>query len=220
VIRVALTRAAGGNDELARRLADAGLEPVECPLIAVEPLPGPPLDLDPYDWLVLTSRHGAEALAARGWTGAARLAAIGPGTAAAASAHGLDPALVPEVSTQEGLVAAFPADHGRVLFAGAEDARDHFARRLAADVVVLYRTVPLEPERFPRADLVVLASASAARALAALGLPAPVVSIGPVTSAAAREAGLAVLTEAETHDLAGLERAVRVAASSIASSPS
>ncbi len=149
MIRVALTRAAGGNDELARRLTDAGLEPVECPLIAVEPLPGPPLDLDPYDWLVLTSRHGVEALAARGWTGEARVAAIGPGTAAAAREHGLEPALVPDVSTQEGLVAAFPADPGRVLFAGAEDARDHLARELGADVVVLYRTVPLRLDAVP-----------------------------------------------------------------------
>jgi uroporphyrinogen III methyltransferase/synthase len=220
VIRVALTRAAGGNDELARRLTAAGLEPVECPLIAIEPLPGPPLDLDPYDWLVLTSRHGAEALAARGRSGEARVAAIGPGTAAAAREHGLEPELVPEVSTQEGLVAAFPADPGRVLFAGAEDARDHLPRELGADVVPLYRTVPLAPDPFPSAGLVVLASASATAAFAALGLRTPAVSIGPVTSAAAREAGLTVLAEAETHDLDGLERAVRVAASSIASSPS
>jgi uroporphyrinogen-III synthase len=220
VIRVALTRAAGGNDELARRLVAAGLEPVECPLIAIEPLPGPPVDLAPYAWLVLTSRHAADALAARGWTGEARVAAIGPGTAAAARTHGLEPDLVPDVSTQEGLVGAFPADPGPVLFAGAEDARDLLARELEADTVVLYRTVPLRPDAFPDADLVVLASASAARALAGLGATAPVVSIGPVTSAAAREAGLTVAAEAGTHDLDGLERAVRVAASSIASSPS
>ena len=220
MIRVALTRAAGGNDELARRLAAAGLEPVECPLIAIEPLPGGPLDLDPYDWLVLTSRHGVEALAARGWTGEIRVAAIGPGTAATAGEYGLEPELVPDVSTQEGLLALFPAEPGRVLFAGAEDARDLLARELGADVVALYRTVPLAPDVFPPVDLVALASASAARAFAALGLPTPVVSIGPVTSAAARDSGLAVVAEAETHDLDGLERAARVAASSIASSPS
>jgi uroporphyrinogen-III synthase len=220
VTRVALTRAAGGNDELAARLAAAGLEPVECPLIAIEPRPGPPLELAPYDWLVLTSRHAVAALGARGWTGEARFAAIGPGTAAAARAHGLEPDLVPTVSTQEGLLAAFPSDPGRVLFAGAEDARDVLARGLDADVVPLYRTVALRPAAFPAVDLVVLASASAAGAFAALGVPAPAVSIGPVTSAAAREAGLTVAAEAETHDLDGLERAVRVAASSIASSPS
>lgn len=220
MIRVALTRATGGNDELARRIEAAGLEPVECPLIEIEPLPGPPLDLDSYDWLVLTSRHGVEALVARGWTGDARVAAIGSGTAATAREHGLEPELVPDVSTQEGLVAAFPSDRGRVVFAGAEDARDHLARELGADVVGLYRTIALAPDRFPAADLVVLASASAAAAFASLRLATPIVSIGPVTSARAREAGLTVLAEAETHDLDGLERAVRVAASSIASSPS
>jgi len=221
VTRVVLTRAAGGNDELAARLAAAGVEPVECPLIAVEPIPGPPLDLGAYAWLVLTSRHGVEMLAARGWNGGLpRLAVIGPGTAEAARVHGLEPDLVPDVSTQEGLVQVFPAGPGPVLFAGAADARDVLARELGADVVPLYRTVALRPDVFPRADLVVVASASAARALAALGVATPVVSIGPVTSAAAREVGLVVAAEAATHDLDGLERAVRVAASSIASSPS
>ena len=84
---------------------------------------------------------------------------------------------------------------------------------------MLYRTVALAPE-FPDADLVVLASASAARAFAALGRDLPVVSIGPVTSAAAREAGLGVVAEAETHDLAGLAEAARLAASRTTSSPS
>ena len=79
---------------------------------------------------------------------------------------------------------------GRVLFAGAEGARDVLVRELGADFVALYRTVELRPESFPEADLVVLASASAARALAALGPAPPCVSIGPVTTAAARARGL------------------------------
>jgi uroporphyrinogen-III synthase len=220
-MRIVLTRAAGGNDALAARLRGAGLEALECPLVAVEPIPGPPVGLDGYDWLLLTSRHGVEALAARGTTGqAGRVAVVGPGTAAAAREHGLEPDLVASVSTQEGLAAALPRPAGRVLFAGAADARDVLVRELGADFVTLYRTVELAPADFPDADLVVLASASAARAYAALGRTAPVVSIGPVTSAAASEAGLEVFAEAETHDADGLERAVRVAASRIASSPS
>ncbi len=218
--RLVLTRARGGNAELAARLAEQ-LEVVECPLIAVRPVSGPPVALAGYDWLVLTSRHGVDALVERGYEGPLpRIAAIGPGTADAARAQGLEPALVPPVSTQEGLVAAFPRPAGRVLFAGAEDARDLIARELGADRVTLYRTEALRPNAFPAADLVVLASASAAEAFAALGRPIPVVSIGPVTSAAARGAGLDVVAEAATHDLDGLEAAVRVAASRIASSPS
>ena len=57
-------------------------------------------------------------------------------------------------------------------------------------------------------DLAVAASPSAARALAAVNTGVPVVSIGPETSAAAREAGLRVAAEAATPDLDGLVRAV------------
>ena len=73
---------------------------------------------------------------------------------------------------------------------------------------------------FPDADLVVIASASAARALAALRTDPACVSIGPVTSEVARRLGLQVVAEAETHDLDGLVAAVKLAASHASSSPS
>ncbi|MER3408756.1 MAG: uroporphyrinogen-III C-methyltransferase, partial [Thermoleophilia bacterium] len=136
------------------------------------------------------------------------LAAIGPGTASALRRYGLEPDLVPSVSTQEGLLAALPRPAGRVLFAAAEGARPLLAQELGAEVVVLYRTVAIEPETPPQGDLVVLASPSAARAFAALGLDLPVVSIGPQTTAAARAQGLRVAAEAERHDLEGLVAAV------------
>jgi uroporphyrinogen-III synthase len=161
-----------------------------CPLVAVKKVDGPPLRLQGYDWLLLTSRTGVEALFARLEGPLPRVAVVGPGTAEALREHGVEPALVARTSTQEGLLAELPRPAGRVVFAGADDARDLLARELDADVVVLYRTRELRPERFPEADLVVLASASAARSFAALGLDVPVVSIGPVTSAeAARPAG-------------------------------
>ena len=59
----------------------------------------------------------------------------------------------------------------------------------------------------------VLASASAARAYAALGGTIPAVSIGPETTAAATAAGLRVAGEARTHDLDGLVEAVLFASS-------
>jgi uroporphyrinogen-III synthase len=46
------------------------------------------------------------------------------------------------------------------------------------------------------------------------------VSIGPVTSAEARDGGLEVVAEAESHDLDGLVAAVKLAASHASSSPS
>ena len=106
-----------------------------------------------------------------------------------------------------------------MLFAGAEDARDVLVQELGADFVPLYRTVELRPKRFPEADLVVLASSSAARSFAVLGRDVPCVSIGPVTSATAREHGLRLVAEAETHDREGLVAAVKLAAS-LGSSPS
>jgi uroporphyrinogen III methyltransferase / synthase len=222
-VKVVLTRAEGGSPRLAAKLETAGLEVVECPLIRIDPIDGPPIRAGAYDWLVVTSARAVDLLFERLEGPVPRVAAIGPGTAAALRARGVEPELVPAVSHQGGLVAELAprlGESARVLFAGAADARDVLVRELGADVVHLYRTVPIAPARFPDGDLVVLASASAARSFAALGLDLPCVSIGPVTSVAAREAGLTVVAEAETHDLDGLTRAVIVAASHVRSSPS
>jgi uroporphyrinogen III methyltransferase/synthase len=211
--RVALTRAKEASAELATALRKEGFEVVECPLIRIEPVDGPPLDLAGYDLLVLTSRPGVERLFARLDGPLPPVAVVGPGTAAALREHGVEPAVVARRSTQEGLVAELPPTPGRVLFAGAEDARDVLVRELGADFVPLYRTIELHPERFPDADVVVLASASAARALAKIRGDLPCVSIGPVTSKEARAGGLTVVAEASTHDLDGLVGAVKLAAS-------
>ena len=203
--RVAVTRAAGQADELARRLEAMGCEPVVWPLIAVEPLEGGPLDPSPYDWVVVTSPNGAAELARRLTAPPRRLAAIGPGTAAALRARGYEPDLVPGESTQEGLLAELPAPAGRVLVAAAEGARRVIADALGADFLPLYRTVELAPDEAPDADVVLLASPSAARSLARTAARAvPVVVIGPQTAAAAHELGLDVTGEAAEHDLDGL----------------
>jgi uroporphyrinogen-III synthase len=79
---------------------------------------------------------------------------------------------------------------------------------LGADFVALYTTRLVRPAQPPEGDLVVLASGSAAKAFAELGVDLPAVTIGPQTTQAARAAGLRVLAEAETHDLDGLISAV------------
>jgi uroporphyrinogen III methyltransferase/synthase len=218
-MKIVLTGTERLSAPLAQALAAEGLEVETCPLVAAEPLDGPPVRLDGYDWLLLTSRNGVEALFTRLEGALPRVAAVGPGTAEALREHGVEPDLVARTSTQEGLLAELPRPAGRVLFAGAEDARDLLVRELGADFLALYRTRELRPERFPDADLVVLASASAARRFAALGPDVPVVSIGPVTSAEAVALGLRVVAEAPTHDRDGLAEAVKLAASS-GSSPS
>jgi uroporphyrinogen-III synthase len=216
-VRVVVT---GTESRLAERLRGDGVDVVEWPLVAIEPIDGPPLRADAYEWVVLTSRHGVEELLRRLEGPLPRVAVIGPGTAEALREHGVEPALEAAHSTQEGLLAEFPQPAGKVLFAGAEGARELLAESLHADVVPLYRTVELQPETEPDGDVVVLASASAARAYAKTGLPLPCISIGPVTTSEARRLGLGVLSEAETHDLEGLVAAVKLAASRAGSSPS
>jgi uroporphyrinogen-III synthase len=204
-MRIALTRPEGQNEELAARLRELGLEVVLCPLIAIEPLGDEPIELEGYDWLIVTSMNAARELKRRGRGRPGRVAAIGRATAEAFG--GAD--LIPAVSTQEGLLHALPRPAGRVLFAGAERARRLLAEELGADFLPLYRTHELRPEQPPDVDLTVLASPSAARALAAVGRTGPAVSIGPETTAAAREGGIRVIEEASPHDLDGLVAAVR-----------
>jgi len=207
-MRVVVTRADAQADPLARRLEALGHEVVRCPLIRVEPLGDGPIDAAPYDWVVVTSPNGAAELARRLVAPPRRLAAIGPGTAAELRERGLHAELVPAVSTQEGLLAELPRPPGRVLLAAAEGARRLLVDELGAEFLPLYRTVELVPASAPSGDVVLLASPSSARALARTGARLPVVAIGPQTARAAREAGLDVAAEAETHDLDGLLAAV------------
>jgi uroporphyrinogen-III synthase len=204
-MRVLVTR-----EELVARVESLGHDAVFCELIRVESLGDQPVDARAYDWLVVTSRNGAHELARRGVT-ANRIAAIGPATAEALASHGLHVDLVAATHTQEGLRDELPG--GSLLLAAAEGARRDV---LEADFLPLYRTIELRPD-VPDADVALLMSGSAARALSATGARLPVVAIGPRTAAEARGAGLEVIGVATTHDLEGVVEALR---SSSWSSPS
>jgi uroporphyrinogen-III synthase len=196
-VRVLVTR-----EELVARVESLGHEAVFCELIRVEPLGDEPVDARRYDWLVVTSRNGAHELARRGVT-ANRIAAIGPATAEALRSRGLRVDLVAAIHTQEGLRDELP--EGTALLAAAEGARLDV---LDSDFLPLYRTIELRPE-LPEADVALLMSGSAARALAAAGGRMPVVVIGPQTETEAKAAGLNVLEQAVAHDLDGLVEALR-----------
>jgi uroporphyrinogen III methyltransferase / synthase len=196
-MRVLVTR-----EELVARVESLGHDAILCELIRVEPVADQPVDARAYDWLVVTSRNGANELARRGVT-ANRIAAIGPATAEALRSHGLPVDLVAETHTQEGLRDELP--QGTALLAAAEGARRDV---LDADFLPLYRTIELRPD-VPDTDVALLMSGSAARALAATGAHLPVVAIGPQTAAEAQAAGLYVAAVAETHDLDGLVEALR-----------
>jgi uroporphyrinogen III methyltransferase/synthase len=207
-VKVIVTRPAAQAGPLKERLEALGHDVVPCPLIEIEPLSDDPIDTSGYDWVIVTSPNGARELARRQVGDLWSVAAIGPGTAAALKEHGIRPDLTAETSTQEGLAEAFPLRPRRALFAGGEGARRLLADELGAEFLPLYRTVELEPAVPPAGDVVVLASASAARAFGRLGLDIPAVSIGPETSRAARAAGIDVIAEAENHDLDGLMDAI------------
>jgi uroporphyrinogen-III synthase len=211
-LRVIVTRAPGQIEPLAQRIEALGHPVVRCPLIELEETGPDRVDVEGYDWVVVTSPFGARELVRRAHGPLPPVAAIGPGTAAALRDAGAVAELVPRASTQEGLIAELPRPPGRVLFAGAERARRLLVEELDAEFVPLYRTRELRPDPPPEGDLVVLASASAAQALAALGLDLPAVSIGPETTRVAEAAGIHVVAEAEPHDLDGLVAAVARAA--------
>jgi uroporphyrinogen-III synthase len=199
-----VTRPREQAQELADELRARGFEPVVEPLIAVEPLSDEPIDVSGYDCVIVTSSNGARELARRLRGTPARLAAIGPGTSAALESAGLRADVVADAHTQEGLIASLGARPARSLFVGAEGARTHLVDELAADFLPVYRTVELVVDDLPDADLALLMSPSAARAYARAGGCGPAATIGPQTTAAAREAGVEVVSEARSHDVQGL----------------
>jgi uroporphyrinogen III methyltransferase/synthase len=229
---VAVTRARAQASGLAAQLRELGAEVVEAPAIRIEPLDGPAPDLSRYDLVCLTSPNGVRALFARlsaagldarAFAGA-RVAAIGPGTAAALRSYGLIADVVPERFVAEGLVEALAdVPVSRALLARAAEARDVLPDALSArgadiDVVALYRTVaealtPEQREGVGRADYVTFTSSSTVRfffdsAGDALAPHTRLASIGPVTSETLRERGREPDVEASRHDIEGLVSAL------------
>jgi uroporphyrinogen-III synthase len=157
--RVLVTRAAHQAGKLSDGLRALGAEPVEVPVIEIQPpesfdaLDGALRNLGSYDWLILTSANTVHVLAERAAAfgivfaeKSPRVAAVGKATAEAARQAGFNVALTPEVYVAEGLVASL-ADQvsgKRVLLARAAVARDVIPDALRAasahvDVVDAYQ---------------------------------------------------------------------------------
>lgn len=249
--RVLVARAAHQQNGLSNRLRSLGAEPVEVPLLAIDPPAddGAALRAAVDDLasgrlgvVGITSPNGASALVAiadqvkgaREALAAAWIGCVGPGTARRfAEVAGRQPDLVAPVHTTAGLGAAFPrpGDLGRgarVLLARADIASPELPAALAADGwavddIHAYRTrlvTDLPDDVLDRLasgdiDAVAAGSPSTVDALVAVldgrDLRALLVSIGPVTSARAREHDLSVAAEADPHDLDGLLVAVTAA---------
>ncbi|HEV2148143.1 MAG TPA: uroporphyrinogen-III C-methyltransferase [Longimicrobiaceae bacterium] len=203
-----------------------------------EPLLRAAAEADRFDWIVFTSVNGvARFWSALRETGrdtralaGVSLCAIGPATAAAIEMEGARPDLVPERFVAESVVEALEDETelrgSRILLARAETARSVLPdslRERGAEVVevVAYRTVPDGAEadhlrarlRAGDIDLVTFTASSTVRNYVDVLGPevgrAEVASIGPITSATARELGLPVQVEAAEYTIPGLVRAIR-----------
>lgn len=158
--RIINTRARRQAAELDAALRARGAEPVAFPCIEI----APPDDDAPlraamnrlstgeYDWLVLTSANAVSALApalgSRAQLTRVRIAAVGPGTAAAlVEEFGVSPDVIPAKHDAASLLSALPALAGKRVFVPCSSlARPELVdglRAMGADVdaVMAYRTV-------------------------------------------------------------------------------
>ena len=243
--RVLVTRPAHQANDVALRLWEAGAEPILAPTIAI----GPPADpaaaraavarVREYAWVVFTSRNGVDAFFdllgelgrdARAF-GDARIAAIGPKTAAALTERGIRVDLVPATYVNEAIASALlerTQPGTRVLVFRAQAAREVLPETLRAagrvvDGVAGYATRTLDdPElaaKAARADVVTFTSSSTVAGFlanvphaAALLLGKTVACIGPITAHTAREAGIRVDVVADEFTVDGLMQALRAPA--------
>ena len=228
--RIVVTRARPQASGLAATLTDLGAIVTQAPAIAIHPVDVELPDLTGYDLVCLTSVNGVDRLFelvrdARSLAGPT-IAAIGPGTADRLRAHGVVADVVPTRAVGEGLLEAVVGlDARRAIVLRAREGRDVLPdglreRGVEVDVVTLYETRP-EPLDEPTraavlgADWITFTAGSAVRALVgavggaeALRGGPRLASIGPITSAALREAGLEPDLEATEHTPGGLVAAL------------
>ncbi len=223
--RIVVTRARAQASGMAHDLAALGAEVIECPVIRVDPLEDySVLDaaigkLGDYDWVVFTSANGVDYFFRRlnqaGLDSRAlapcKLAAIGPGTAAALGCRGLAADLVPPrfvaESVAEAMLQAGNLAGKRILLPRASKARDVLPSQLekhgaVVDVAPAYVTVSANgcgESGLGRVDCISFASSSTVdnflRLFGAEMLkkePRPVLAaIGPITARKLEDAGLA-----------------------------
>jgi uroporphyrinogen-III synthase len=166
--RILVGRARHQASSLSSSLRGLGASVIEIPFIEIrKPQSYQPLDealknIKSYDWLILTSVNGVEAMwdrvrrlrIARRTFKRLQIAAIGPATKAAIVKHGLKVKMVPEEYVAESVVKGLrdKVNGKRVLLIRAKVARDLIPEELRAagadvDVVEAYETVVPEKSR-------------------------------------------------------------------------
>lgn len=167
-LRVLVGRARQQASALSAQLRALGADVIEIPFIEIKPPRSyQPLDnalkkISEYDWLILTSVNGVEALAARltklkiqpGALANLKIATIGPSTRSAAEKMGLSVSVVPPKYVAESVVESLrgKVSGQRVLLIRAAVARDVIPRELrnmgaVVEVVEGYETVVPDSSR-------------------------------------------------------------------------
>ncbi|MCW5557115.1 MAG: uroporphyrinogen-III C-methyltransferase [Verrucomicrobiae bacterium] len=249
--RIVVTRTREQASELRRQLEDLGAEVLEIPTIRIEPpeAVGPLVEaiagLGEYNWLVFTSPNGVTAFFDYFFKayddvrslGLARIAAVGPATAARLKELHLAVDAMPSEYVASKVASAIAekesVENLRILCLRAEVANPELVTKLEeaggiVDDVACYRTVPETVDangaaaRFEEtgADWITFTSASTVENFhARFDLPAVcarrpdlrLASIGPETTKALAALGLSPAVEARPHNLSGLVQGLRTA---------
>ncbi len=248
--RIVVTRTREQASELGGALAALGADVMTLPTIRIadptdrRDFAEAIVDAPHYDWLIFSSPNGVKRFFAAFFAvyedirelGGARIAAVGPATAAELHKHGIMVDVMPRKAVAEELIAEFDrkADefggvaNTTMLWVHSEQGRDVIYKELMkrqaiVDECIAYNTVPeTEDPTGARArlaaegaDWITFASSSAVKNFMALGIALPrqcrVASIGPVTTATLAEYGIAPDAEAKKHDIPGLVQAILLA---------
>ncbi|MBR5878017.1 MAG: uroporphyrinogen-III C-methyltransferase [Akkermansia sp.] len=245
--RIVVTRTREQASDLCSRLQTLGADVIELPTIRIadptdkRDFAEAVVDAPHYDWLIFSSPNGVRRFFQAFFAvyedireiGGARIAAVGPGTAAELKKYGLMVDVMPQKAVAEELIAEFDRkgdDFGGVanvtmLWVHGEQARrtiyDELMKRQAiVDECLAYNTVPETEDvsgaqarlREEGADIITFTSSSTVRHFMAMNLPLPegcrIASIGPVTTATLAEYGLKPDVEAAAHTIPSLVEAL------------
>ena len=220
---VLVTRPAGEQDPLVAELTSRGYRVVAVPTVATRAAAVDWPDLATFDWVVVTSAAGVATLPDT--PAGPRWAAVGEATARALRAKGIEVDLVPAEANGLAIASSLPDVAGkrialvRASMADSDLPRELEDRGAIVREITAYETVEGPDDSASALEralqenelaAVVFASGSAVRGFLKLGgrIDIPAITIGPRTSAAAREAGFTVAAEATAQSTKEMAAAV------------
>ena len=169
--RILITRPRAQADDFAEKLRVAGFEPVNFPVIEIQPvenniaLERALSKINCYEWVVFTSVNAVDVVLSPpsslrdtppifsenggSWRGV-KIAAIGPKTAEALRKHNIEPDFIPDEYVGEAIMAGLGDVRGKwILLPRAEIARKELPEAIAnaggiPHEIVVYKTLPAE----------------------------------------------------------------------------